>query len=106
MDTPHLYLMLPAVDDSSACSPQDRSASQEYDSLPAGNWTFAVSATDAAGNVEAQPQSAAPWQVEMAAFVQITGGDAGATITRQALAGLDHCLISRAHTMCRCRVCI
>ena len=59
-------------------------AMQEYDSLPAGNWTFAVTATDAAGNAEVQPQSAGPWQVDMAAFVQITGGDAGATITRQA----------------------
>ena len=57
---------------------------QEYDSLPAGNWTFAVMAADAAGNAEAQPQSAAPWQVDMAAFVQISGGDAGATVTRQA----------------------
>lgn len=65
---------------------------QEYDSLPAGNWTFAVMAADAAGNVEAQPQSAAPWQVDMAAFVQITGGDAGATITRQAQNAIGHAI--------------
>ena len=61
-----------------------RDALQEYDSLPAGNWTFAVMAADAAGNAEAQPQSAAPWQVDMSAFVQVSGGDAGATITGQA----------------------
>ena len=87
---PTILARLPAKGTSSACGPWKHDALQEYDSLPAGNWTFAVRAADAAGNVEAQPQSAAPWQVEMAAFVQITGGDAGATITRQGLGiGVD-----------------
>ncbi len=58
---------------------------QEYDSLPAGIWSFAVTATDAAGNSEAGAAAAAPpWQIDMAAFVQITGGDAGAVISRSA----------------------
>jgi len=47
---------------------------QEYDSLP-----------DAAGNRAAGAAAAAPpWQIDMAAFVQITGGDAGAVISRSA----------------------
>ena len=71
---------------------QKHDALQEYDSLPAGNWTFAARAADAAGNVEAQPQSAAPWQVDMSAFVQVTGGDAGATITRQAHDATGHAI--------------
>ncbi|KAK9836281.1 hypothetical protein WJX81_001826 [Elliptochloris bilobata] len=58
---------------------------QEYDSLPAGNWTFGILATDAAGNMETHVQSAVPWQVDMAAFVQITGGDAGATVSRNSV---------------------
>ncbi len=46
-----------------------------------------MAATDAAGNSEVHPAAVAPWQVDMAAFVQITGGDAGAIISRRGRPG-------------------
>jgi hypothetical protein len=80
-----------SVSCTAAC--QGARPAQEYDSLPAGNWSFAVTATDAAGNSEAGAAAAAPWQVDMAAFVQIMGGDAGAVISRRA-AGACACVSS------------
>ena len=72
---------------------------QEYDSLPAGNWSFAVTATDAAGNCEAGAAAAAPWQIDMAAFVQITGGDAGAVISRRAASARTRVLLCLTLTL-------
>ena len=55
---------------------------QAYASLPAGNWTFEVRATDAAGNTEAGAWPARSWAVNITAYVNLVGGDVGATVTR------------------------
>lgn len=55
-------------------------------SLPAGNWTFEVRATDLAGNAEAAPYASHAWQLSLpAAYVALTGGDLGATVQRCAI---------------------
>ena len=55
---------------------------QAYASLPAGNWTFEVRATDAAGNTEAAAWPTHSWALAIAAYVNLVGGDVGATVTR------------------------
>lgn len=56
---------------------------QTYASLPAGNWTFEVRAMDAAGNAEAHAWPSHAWVLNISsAYVNLVGGDVGATVTR------------------------
>ena len=81
----------PAPDVVSHSTPHSCTCMQVYGSLGAGNWTFQVRSTDAAGNAELAPFRSFAWTVALpASYPVISGGNSG-TVSRsvpvQRLAG-------------------